>query len=85
MFYLDKNQVTACYVIEDIGDKVIIVPKNQVMTVPKKAMFSDKKIAMYELFKKRRREGVPLKNFTRSKYFKYYCEKAKKEDPELLF
>jgi hypothetical protein len=44
-----------------------------------------KEDASYKLFVDRVSKGVPVTNYSRSKYYKMYLERAKIENPEILF
>ena len=86
VYVLSEKNVTEYVQIKDDDGFIHVVPANAILKITKdENIFTNKYDAQYALFRNRRRNGVPLTNFSRSKYFKYYCDRARDEDPELLF
>lgn len=70
VYVLNKNKFVYSYDIKNIQNDVI---------------FFDEKIdALYTQFLKNIKEGTPLKNYKRSKYYKIYLERLKKDYPEYV-
>lgn len=70
VYMLNKNKFVYSYDIKNIPNDVI---------------FFDEKIdAMYAQFLKNIKGGTPLKNYKRSKYYKIYLERLKKDYPEYV-
>ena len=75
---------TVVKVIEVIFDneKYLVDPKMLFKSHKPKYSLQE---ARYKIFVKKVSTGTPVKNFKNSKYYKYYMERAKKENPELFF
>ena len=57
---------------------------SDVFTLKNYEMFDSKKDAMYTKLIRELDSGKSLSNYKSSKYFKYYCERLKKEHPEFM-
>lgn len=84
--YLIQNENTNT-VIKVLFDNIeyLVDPFAMKRYDPEKDILYTKNDAQYEIFRKRVSEGTPIKNYKGSKYYKMYLERAKKENPELLF
>lgn len=69
--------------INDKGQREF-VNVGDVFTLKNYQMFDTKKDAMYAKLVRELGHGKPLKNYKRSKYYKYYLQRLKKEHPEYL-
>lgn len=69
--------------INDQGKREF-VRVGDVFTVRDYEMFESKKDAMYAKLIKELESGKSLDNYKRSKYYKYYVQRLKKENPEFI-
>ena len=82
-YIVEQNAVNPVVKVR-VSDKDYLVNPAYLVRYYKEKLYS-KEDAQYELFKKRILSGIPMKNYNKSKYYKMYLERAKKENPELFF
>jgi hypothetical protein len=70
--------------VREDSDNYYLIPKNGIIVIPKNECYDKKTNAQYKLFVDRVSSGIPIQNYRKSKYYKYYIERAKKENPEIL-
>ena len=83
--YVVENDSSQEYTVIDSDENFnyCVLPIH-IIKVKKEKCYSNKDDSMYSIFRSRRRQGVALKNFSKSKYFPMYLRRARVEDPELL-
>ncbi len=77
-FIIDVNTV---YGVVPLGDDEF-VRTSDVFKKKNLEMFKSKKDALYAKLVRDLKGGKPLKNYKTSKYYKYYLERLKIENPE---
>jgi hypothetical protein len=77
-YVIDGNAV---YGVIPLGNDEYVLTSN-VFTKRNLEMFDKKKDALYAKLIRDLKGGKPLKNFKTSKYYQYYLERLKKENPE---
>jgi hypothetical protein len=70
--------------LDEDDEYIYVIPPHTINKIKKSIVFDDKKSAQYELFKYRVLYGADVSNFKGSKYYTYYLERAREENPELL-
>lgn len=66
-----------------LGDEYFIA-EGPMYTVSDKHVYEDKMDAMYYKLVQELQFGKPIENFKTSKYYGYYIERLKKENPEYI-
>jgi hypothetical protein len=81
--YIITNKSTSAVIeVEVNGEKYIVDPKMLSKSTHKLYSKDD---AYYKVFAQCVLAGTPVSNYKRSKYYKFYMERAKIENPEFLF
>lgn len=81
--YIIHNKSTSAVVEVTLdGVKYIVDPK--MLSLSNQPLYN-KEDAYYKVFAQCIKDGTPVKNYKRSKYYKFYINRAKIENPEFLF
>lgn len=79
-FIIQSNSVIPIVIIND----VYYVPAGEVFELKDNNVYDNKLDAQYTLLIQNLRKGKQLSNYKTSKYFKYYIDRLKDENPEYL-
>lgn len=79
-FLVHNNSVLEVFNLDN-GDFVTVGDK---FKAPNSPIFDNKEDAMYFKLLRSLEKGKPISNFKSSKYYKYYIERLKKENPEYI-
>lgn len=80
LFMLVNGDVVPVY---DLGNDYYCQSGQLFISSPRH-VFSDREDAMYSKLILELQGGKPLENFKSSKYYEYYIERLKKENPEFI-
>ena len=80
LYILVNGDVVPVY---DMGNNYYCL-SGQLFVASKSHVFSDREDAMYSKLILELQRGKPLENFRSSKYYGYYIERLKKENPEFI-
>lgn len=79
-YIIDGGQILPVY---DVGNGWLVIATD-FYDAAKHTMYDDRMDAMYAKLVRDMQRGKPLENFKSSKYFKYYIDRLKKENPEFI-
>jgi len=82
--YIVENNISSPVIKVSIDNKDYLVNPAYLVKYYNEILYT-KENAKYKIFIQRVLSGTPIKNFKSSKYYKMYLERAKKENPEILF
>ena len=69
------------YGVVPLGNDKFVLTSN-VFTKKNAALYDNKKDALYDKLIRDLKSGKPLSNYKTSKYYQYYLERLKKDNPE---
>lgn len=79
-YVLDGGNVIPVY---DVGGGWFVIA-TEFYDATKYKLYDNRMDAMYDKLVKDLQTGKPIENYRSSKYFKYYIERLKKENPEFV-